>query len=36
MKQQTDPVFGETVDEDYGRLWQRIRSHRRTQPDGPD
>ena len=30
VQQITDPVFGETVDEDYQRLWQRIQVQRPT------
>lgn len=31
VEQQTDPIFGKTVDEDYRQLWQRIQSQRRTE-----
>jgi len=36
VKLQADPIFGETVDEDYRQLWQRIQSNRRTEVDGPE
>jgi hemerythrin-like domain-containing protein len=33
VKQQADPVFGASVDEDYRQLWQRIQSQRQTPAD---
>jgi hemerythrin-like domain-containing protein len=36
VKQTADPIFGESMDEDYRQLRQRIKAQRRAQADLPD